>query len=170
MEDWAEIRRLFRSEGLSGRAIAERLGVARNTVASALASQQPPKYERVSRGSAVDEFEPAIRLLLEQFPSMPSTVIAELSRSGWCETPRTLWGDRTLCTGLLELIVGHGHVGLDDIPNWLALRNGERVEKHGGGLAAADSAHGLACRHVVAGTFWCCARGRTFQVQRHLTL
>ncbi len=88
MEDWAEIRRLFRSEGLSGRAIAERLGVARNTVASALASQQPPKYERVSRGSAVDEFEPAIRLLLEQFPSMPATVIAE--RIGWTRSPSTL--------------------------------------------------------------------------------
>ncbi len=88
MEDWAEIRRLFRSEGLLGRAIAERLGVARNTVASALASQQSPKYERAPRGSAVDEFEPAIRLLLEQFPSMPSTVIAE--RIGWTRSTSTL--------------------------------------------------------------------------------
>ena len=32
VEDWAEIRRLHRAEGMSIKAIARRLGVARNTV------------------------------------------------------------------------------------------------------------------------------------------
>ena len=37
VEDWAEIRRLHRAEGLSIKEIARRLGVARNTVRDALA-------------------------------------------------------------------------------------------------------------------------------------
>ena len=81
MEDWAEIRRLHRSEGLGIKTIARRMGVARNTVRAALAAHEPPKYERRAGGSSVDGFEPAIRVLLEQFPDMPATVIAE--RVGW---------------------------------------------------------------------------------------
>jgi lambda repressor-like predicted transcriptional regulator len=46
VEDWAEIRRLYRSEKLSQAAIARRLGLSRNTVANALASEAPPRYER----------------------------------------------------------------------------------------------------------------------------
>lgn len=38
MEDWAEIRRLHRSEGMGIKAIARRLGVSRNTVRSAVAA------------------------------------------------------------------------------------------------------------------------------------
>lgn len=81
MEDWAEIRRLHRSEGLGIKTIARRLGVARNTVRAALVAHEPPKYERRAAGSSVDVFEPAIRVLLAQFPDMPATVIAE--RVGW---------------------------------------------------------------------------------------
>lgn len=81
MEDWAEIRRLHLSEGVSARAIARRLGVSRGTVARALASSGPPKYERPPKGSAVDSFEPGIRALLAEFPDMPASVIAE--RVGW---------------------------------------------------------------------------------------
>jgi hypothetical protein len=46
MEDWAEIRRLYRSEKLSQAAIARQLGLSRNTVAKALGSDAPPRYER----------------------------------------------------------------------------------------------------------------------------
>jgi transposase len=81
MEDWAEIRRLNRSEGMAIKAIARRLGLARNTVRAALAAEEPPRYERASTGSRVDAFEAKIRALLAQFPEMPATVIAE--RIGW---------------------------------------------------------------------------------------
>ena len=81
MDDWAEIRRLHRAEGMPIRAIARRLGCSKNTVKRALAAQGPPRYERATVGSAVDAFEPAIRALLAEFPSMPTSVIME--RVGW---------------------------------------------------------------------------------------
>jgi transposase len=81
VEDWAEIRRLHRAEGLPIKLIARTLGISRNTVRSAIASEGPPKYERRPVGSAVDAFERAIREQLLAVPTMPATVIAE--RVGW---------------------------------------------------------------------------------------
>ncbi|MCY0947265.1 IS21 family transposase [Streptomyces antarcticus] len=81
VEDWAEIRRLHRAEGLSARAVARQLGISRNTVLRALASERAPQYRRAPKGSAVDAVEPAIRELLKATPTMPATVIAE--RIGW---------------------------------------------------------------------------------------
>ncbi|MGO9384323.1 MAG: IS21 family transposase [Mycobacterium sp.] len=81
VEDWAEIRRLHRAEGLPIKTIARTLGISRNTVRAALASAGPPKYERKPAGSAVDAFEDAIRAQLKDVPTMPATVIAE--RVGW---------------------------------------------------------------------------------------
>jgi ActR/RegA family two-component response regulator len=57
VEEWAEIRRLYRAEGVPIKEIARRLAVARNTVRSALASDRPPKYVRTVRGSVVDAYE-----------------------------------------------------------------------------------------------------------------
>src|SRR5499427_8375281 len=81
VEDWAEIRRLHRAEGLPIKAVARMLGVSRNTVRRALASGAPPKYERKPAGSIVDAAEPRIRELLRAYPRMPATVIAD--RIGW---------------------------------------------------------------------------------------
>lgn len=81
MEEWAEIRRLHRAEGISIKAIARKLHLARNTVRSAVRSTQPPRYVRAGGGSIVDGVEPQIRALLKEFPDMPATVIAE--RIGW---------------------------------------------------------------------------------------
>jgi transposase len=81
VEDWAEIRRLHRAEGMPIKAIARRMGISKNTVKRALAAEEPPKYRRAGRGSIVDAVEPRIRDLLAEFPDMPATVIAE--RIGW---------------------------------------------------------------------------------------
>ncbi|WP_329347227.1 IS21 family transposase [Streptomyces sp. NBC_01261] len=81
VEDWAEIRRLHRAEEMPIRAIARHLGISKNTVKRALATDRPPVYSRPLKGSAVDAVEPQIRELLKQTPTMPATVIAE--RIGW---------------------------------------------------------------------------------------
>jgi hypothetical protein len=81
VQDWAQIRYLHGSEQLSERAIAARLGLSRETVSRAVNSTSPPKYSRASGPSAFDPFEAQVRALLEQFPTMPATVIAE--RVGW---------------------------------------------------------------------------------------
>jgi transposase len=90
VDDWAEIRRLHRSEGLSIRAIARVRGVSRNTVRNALKAQGPPRYERRPAGSLVDAVEPRIRELLRVEPRMPATVIAQ--RIGWEHSIRLLSG------------------------------------------------------------------------------
>jgi transposase len=88
VEDWAEIRRLHRSEQMSIKAIARVLGIARNTVRAAITSDGAPKYERRPVGSVVDAVEPRIRELLQATPRMPATVIAE--RIGWTRSIRVL--------------------------------------------------------------------------------
>ncbi|HUP15626.1 MAG TPA: IS21 family transposase [Acidimicrobiia bacterium] len=81
VEDWAEIRRLYRAEDLSINEIVRRLGVSRNTVRAVVRSDSPPEFNRKPRPSAVDPFEGEIRRLLSEYPRMPTTVIAE--RVGW---------------------------------------------------------------------------------------
>lgn len=81
VEDWAEIRRLHRAEQMPIRAIARHLGISKNTVKRALATDRPPRYQRPIKGSAVDAVEVQIRELLRETPTMPATVIAE--RIGW---------------------------------------------------------------------------------------
>jgi transposase len=88
VEDWAEIRRLHRAEGMPIKVIARVMGISKNTVKAALRSDGPPRYERALRGSVVDEVEPRIRELLQAFPTMPATVIAE--RIGWARSIRVL--------------------------------------------------------------------------------
>lgn len=49
VKDWAEVKRLHEREGLSKKAIAERLGMSRNTVARLACLSGPPAYEREPR-------------------------------------------------------------------------------------------------------------------------
>ena len=82
VEDWAEIRRLYRAEGMPIKQVARVVGCSKNTVKRALAAAGPPRYERrMGGGSIVDAVEPRIRELLQAWPRMPATVIAE--RIGW---------------------------------------------------------------------------------------
>jgi transposase len=88
VEDWAEIRRLRRAEKMSTSEIARVQGISRNTVKAAVRSDAPPKYERKPAGSIVDAVEPRIRELLQAYPTIPATVIAE--RIGWTRSIRVL--------------------------------------------------------------------------------
>lgn len=101
MEDWAEIRRLHRAEGVPVKEIARRLKIARNTVRSALASDRPPRYERAARGSVADAFEPQVRALLREWPRMPAPEIAR--RVGW---PHSLSPLKKLLTRIRPEYVG----------------------------------------------------------------
>jgi transposase len=70
------------AEGVPKTRIAERLGISRNTVTSAVNSTEPPKYERAPlAATSFTPFEPRVRELLAEFPEMPATVLAE--RVGW---------------------------------------------------------------------------------------
>ena len=80
VEDWALIRRLV-AEGVPQRQVARQLGIGRSTVARAVASAAPPKYERKPVTTSFSPFEPRVRALLAEFPEMPATVVAE--RVGW---------------------------------------------------------------------------------------
>jgi transposase len=95
VEDWAEIRRLYRAEGLPIKQIARVMKVSRNTVRAALRSDGPPRYERAPRGSVADEYEPRIRELLQAYPTMAASAIGD--RIGWP------YSDRTLRTRVAEL-------------------------------------------------------------------
>jgi transposase len=80
VEDWALIRRLV-ADGVPQRQVARQLGIGRSTVARAVASAAPPKYERKPVTTSFAAFEPRVRALLAEFPEMPATVIAD--RVGW---------------------------------------------------------------------------------------
>jgi transposase len=95
VEDWAEIRRLYRAGGLPIKQIARVMKVSRNTVRAALRSDGPPRYARAPRGSVADAFEPRIRELLQAYPTMAASAIGD--RIGWP------YSDRTLRTRVAEL-------------------------------------------------------------------
>ena len=63
VEDGAEIRRLYRAEGLPIKLIARTLGISRNTVRAALASDGPPSMSANRR---------AQRWIRSKTPSVPS--------------------------------------------------------------------------------------------------
>lgn len=70
MEDWALVRRLV-ADGVPQRQVARDLGIGRSTVARALVSDRPPKYERPAVPTAFTPFEPAVRQLLRDTVDMP---------------------------------------------------------------------------------------------------
>ncbi len=84
VQEWAEVHRLHRREHLSKAAIAERLGMSRNTVARLLSLAEPPRYERRATGSRLDPFKDEIAAMLDQDPKVPATVVLQhLRRDGY---------------------------------------------------------------------------------------
>ncbi len=57
VEQWAEVRRMKRVEGLSVREISRRTGLARDTVSRLLATEKPVVYSRAAVNSVLDRFQ-----------------------------------------------------------------------------------------------------------------
>ena len=77
--EWARVRTLA-ADGFSQREIARRLGINRRTVARMLASEEPPRYRRVPRGSQLERFEPVLRRLVEEWPQIKAPRATEVLR------------------------------------------------------------------------------------------
>ena len=78
VEQWAEIRRMSKVEGLSQREIHGRTGVHRDTIRRALASPEPPRYgPRPRRPSKLDPYLPEIERLLDDEPALSGVRIRE---------------------------------------------------------------------------------------------
>jgi transposase len=80
---WIEIRRL-RSEGLSARGVAARMGLDRRTVARALASDQPPRRKGAGRPGALERFRSFAMAKLERYPELTAmSVFSALAEAGY---------------------------------------------------------------------------------------
>jgi transposase len=79
VEQWAEIRRLVLVERRSQRQVAKSLGIARDTVARAVASGSPPRYERPPAVSKLDPFRAWICEQLQADPSLQSLRLREMA-------------------------------------------------------------------------------------------
>ncbi len=79
VEQWAEIRRMHRVDGLSIREVSRRTGVHRKTIRRALAATVPPKYGRRPVGSKVDPFKDWICEQLAADPRIESQRLRELA-------------------------------------------------------------------------------------------
>lgn len=79
VEQWAEVRRMKRVEGLSVREIGRRTGLARDTVSRLLAADAPPRYSRAPAGSILDPFKGWVCQQLQADPKVPSQRLRELA-------------------------------------------------------------------------------------------
>jgi transposase len=79
VELWAEVRRMHRVEGLSGREISRRTGLHRDTVAMLLAAAAPPRYQRKAAGSKLDPFKDWVCEQLRADPRIQSQRLREMA-------------------------------------------------------------------------------------------
>lgn len=79
VEQWAEVRRMKRVEGLSAREISRRTGLARDTVGRLLMAEALPRYSRARAGSILDPFKDWICEQLQADPKVPSQRLRELA-------------------------------------------------------------------------------------------
>lgn len=79
VEQWAEVRRMRRVDGVSEREISRRTGLHRNTVKRLLAAPVPPRYERKPAGSKLDPFRDWICEQLQAEPRIQSQRLRELA-------------------------------------------------------------------------------------------
>jgi transposase len=78
VEQWAQIRRMKRVEGLSQREIHRRTGAHRDTIHRALGAPKSPSYgPRPKQPSKLDPFLPTIEELLAEEPRLSGVRIRE---------------------------------------------------------------------------------------------
>ena len=93
VEQWAEIRRLHRVDGVSVREISRRTGLHRKTVRRALAAPVPPRYSRPVAGSKVDPFKDWICEQLAADPRIQSQRLRELASELGYEGGKSIFDD-----------------------------------------------------------------------------
>jgi transposase len=93
VQQWAEVRRLVLVEGRSQREVARLTGLARDTVARALASEVPPRYTRAPAGTKLDPFKDWICEQLREDPTIPSQRLREMAFDLGYQGGRTIFDD-----------------------------------------------------------------------------
>jgi transposase len=93
VEQWAEIRRMYRVERLSIRAISKRTGLHRKTIRRALAAQAPPRYVRAAGVSKLDPFKEWICDQLRTDPAIQSLRLREMAGDLGYEGGKTIFDD-----------------------------------------------------------------------------
>ena len=93
MEQWAEVRRMHRVDGLSEREISRRTGLHRNTVKRLLAAPVPPRYQRKPAGSKLDPFRDWICEQLAAEPRIQSQRLRELVTEIGYEGGKSIFDD-----------------------------------------------------------------------------
>ena len=113
VEQWAEVRRMQRVEGLSAREISRRTGLARDTVARLLAAEEPPRYSRAPAGSMLDPFKDWICEQLQADPKVPSQRLRELAGEIGYEGGKTIFDDYV--REVRPRFLRQAHVPADDL-------------------------------------------------------
>jgi transposase len=93
VEQWAEIRRLHRVEGVSVREISRRMGLHRKTIRRALAAVELPRYSRRASGSKLDPFKEWICEQLAVDPRIQSQRLRELAGELGYEGGKSIFDD-----------------------------------------------------------------------------
>ncbi len=93
VEQWAEVRRMHRVDGLSGREISRRTGLARDTVTKLLAAPEPPRYVRKPAGSKLDPFKEWICAQLKTDPRIESQRLREMAGELGYEGGKSIFDD-----------------------------------------------------------------------------
>lgn len=93
VEQWAEVRRMYRVERLSIREISRRTGLHRRTVRRALASDEPPRYRRPPASSKLDPFHDWVCEQLQADPRIPAQRLREMAVELGYEGGKTIFND-----------------------------------------------------------------------------
>jgi len=93
VEQWAEVRRMRRVEGLSAREISRRTGLHRDTVARLLAASEPPRYQRAPAGSKLDPFRDWVCEQLAVDPRIQSQRLREMACEIGYEGGKSIFDD-----------------------------------------------------------------------------